>query len=97
VRVAGHDRDDASRLGPLAELRDQWLRVLQVTEHTVAQDGRESFASDRFFGALAVSLHEGDPLQRFGGQLLETLAGFVQHRWRRVEDRDVISRLGERE
>jgi hypothetical protein len=63
----------------------------------VAQNAGEPFASDRVVGVLAVSLQEGHPPLCLGGEQFETLARLVQHRRGRVEDRDVITSLGERE
>ena len=97
VRVAGHDRNDAAFLGAPAKLRDQRFGILLVAEHTVAQEAGKSLARHRFVRVLSVGLPQRHPLPRLGGQQIEALPRLIQHRRGRVENRDLVPGLGERE
>ncbi|GAA3437952.1 hypothetical protein GCM10018954_075660 [Kutzneria kofuensis] len=94
--VGGHDGDDAAVGGAEAQLVDEGLRVIEVAQHAVAQDGGEAAAVDGLNRVLAVGVHEGDPLPDLGRQSGEALAGLGQHRLGRVEECHVVTGLGQR-
>jgi hypothetical protein len=61
----------------------------------MTQDGGETSTVHRFVGVLAVGLQERHPSLRFIRQPLESHSSFVQHRRGRVEQRHVVSGLGQ--
>jgi len=97
VRVSGHDRDDTAVGDAPAQLVDQLLRLVEVADHAVAQDARETPAAHGRLRRQSVGLHEPHPALDCLRQSPEAPARLRQHRRRRVEHRHVVSRLGQRE
>jgi hypothetical protein len=63
----------------------------------VAQHGGEALTMHRLVGVVAVGLHERHPSPGLGGQPFEALSSLLQHRGGRVEQRHVVTGLGQRE
>ncbi len=62
----------------------------------MAQNGVEASTANCVECDLTVGLQECHPSFGVNRQALETLAGFVQHRGRRIEQRHVVTGLGQR-
>jgi hypothetical protein len=62
----------------------------------MAQHGGEASAIHRLVGVLAVGLHKRHPSPGLSRQPLKPLLSLVQHCRRRVEQRHVVTGLGQR-
>lgn len=78
-----------------AQLVKDGVRLVQVAEHAVADDGCETAAVDGFGCLFAARLDEPDSALGFGGELGEPLPGLVEHRRRRIQQGDLVPGLGQ--
>lgn len=97
VRVPRHDRHDAAVGNARAQRVQQGLRLREIAQNAVAQHRIEAHAVHGRFRARAVGLHERHPPLDLRGKPGEALACLAQHRLRRIEERDLMTGLRQRE
>jgi hypothetical protein len=94
--VLGHDRDQTGWPGELAQGVDERLRIVEVHQHPVAQDDVEGLCIESSGGGLTTRLHQAHPRRDLIGFIGQTRVGALEHGGRRINDRHVMTRSGER-
>jgi hypothetical protein len=94
--VLGHDRDQTGWPGELAQGADERLRIVEVHQHPVAQDDVEGLCIESRGGSLTTRLHQAHPRRDLIGFIGQTRVGALEHGGRRINDRHVMTRSGER-